>query len=228
MACIEATGGCGCDLSGSNCIAVSGAGTGASPWVVSPIISPDAANGLECRGNGLWASKGPIPGEVRMWAGSVAPAGFALCNGAAYSRVTYAATFAVCGTTYGPGDGVSTFNVPNFVGRFPAMPDGSAEFPALGSMLGSKTHTLIVSEIPSHDHGGATGIESAAHAHDIIPSGTSGSAGLVDSTTASSSGVSPTGPELSNHTHPVTAQGGGAAHSILPPDLCINFIIAMG
>ena len=53
------------------------------------------------------------PGIISAYAGSTAPGGFLLCDGTAVSRTTYAALFAVTGTTYGAGDGSTTFNVPD-------------------------------------------------------------------------------------------------------------------
>lgn len=55
---------------------------------------------------------GPPIGAVTQYAGPVAPAGWLICNGAAISRATYAALFAVTGTTYGAGNGTTTFNLP--------------------------------------------------------------------------------------------------------------------
>lgn len=54
-----------------------------------------------------------LTGMVQMWTTATAPSGYLLCNGAAISRTTFAALFAVIGTTYGSGDGSTTFNVPN-------------------------------------------------------------------------------------------------------------------
>lgn len=59
-----------------------------------------------------------VVGAVVAFAGSTSPAGWLLCDGSAVSRTTYAALFAVIGTTYGSGDGSSTFNVPNLTDRF--------------------------------------------------------------------------------------------------------------
>jgi microcystin-dependent protein len=62
----------------------------------------------------------PAPiGTVQMFAGATVPAGYLLCNGAAVSRTTYAALFAVIGTTYGAGNGTTTFTLPDFGSRFP-------------------------------------------------------------------------------------------------------------
>jgi microcystin-dependent protein len=58
-------------------------------------------------------------GVVSPYAGSSAPTGWLLCNGAAVSRATYAALFAVCSTTFGIGDGSTTFNLPNLQNRIP-------------------------------------------------------------------------------------------------------------
>ncbi len=61
---------------------------------------------------------GPPAGFVEAYAGSTAPAGWLKCNGAAVSRTTYANLFAAIGTTYGAGDGSTTFNVPDLRGEF--------------------------------------------------------------------------------------------------------------
>lgn len=61
---------------------------------------------------------GPEPGTVAHFAGSTAPAGWLKCNGAAVSRTAYAALFAAIGTTYGVGDGATTFNLPELRGEF--------------------------------------------------------------------------------------------------------------
>jgi microcystin-dependent protein len=59
---------------------------------------------------------GLTPGFIAQFAGSTAPAGWLICDGSAVSRTTYAKLFAVIGTTYGEGDGNTTFNIPNFAG----------------------------------------------------------------------------------------------------------------
>lgn len=59
-----------------------------------------------------------LVGQVIFTAGSAVPSGFLKCNGAAVSRITYAALFTVCGTIYGAGDGSTTFNLPDLRGEF--------------------------------------------------------------------------------------------------------------
>jgi len=58
-------------------------------------------------------------GSIQMFAGTTAPNGWAICDGTAISRTTYATLFAVCSTSFGVGDGSTTFNIPNFQGVFP-------------------------------------------------------------------------------------------------------------
>lgn len=63
-------------------------------------------------------SKSSITGEVKAYAGSSAPEGYLLCQGQAVSRTTYASLYDVLGTSYGQGDGVTTFNLPDYRGTF--------------------------------------------------------------------------------------------------------------
>lgn len=79
-------------------------------------------------------------GTIVQWAASVAPANWLICDGSAVSRSQYQSLFSVIGTTYGSGDGSTTFNLPNFKGRIPVGRDAlQAEFDALGETGGSKT-----------------------------------------------------------------------------------------
>lgn len=71
-------------------------------------------NGVESRIKALenTSSQSFLTGEVKMWPSNTIPNGFLLCDGSAISRTTYATLFAVVGTTYGVGDGSTTFNLP--------------------------------------------------------------------------------------------------------------------
>lgn len=65
------------------------------------------------------SGRGAVAGDIKMHGASTAPTGWLKCNGAAVSRTTYADLFAAIGTTWGTGDGSTTFNVPDFRGEFP-------------------------------------------------------------------------------------------------------------
>lgn len=92
----------------------------------------------------------PLPvGLVQMHAGSLTPSGWLRCDGASYSRTTYASLFAVVGTTFGSGDGSTTFNVPDLRLRFVVGVNGSNP---LGTTGGSSQVTLTTDQLPSHSH----------------------------------------------------------------------------
>jgi prepilin-type N-terminal cleavage/methylation domain-containing protein len=85
---------------------------------------------------------------------STVPSGYLLEDGSAVSRTTYSDLFAAIGTTYGVGDGSTTFNLPNSKGRVAVNKNSSdAEFATIGQKYGEKAHTLTVAEIPPHQHG---------------------------------------------------------------------------
>jgi len=101
-------------------------------------------------------SNAGIPtGTVSAFAGNTAPTGYVLCDGSAVNRTTQAALFAVIGTTYGVGDGSTTFNLPDLRGRVVAGMGGSllSGTDALADTGGASTHTLTENEMPSHSHG---------------------------------------------------------------------------
>lgn len=81
------------------------------------------------------------------------PQGYLLEDGSAVSRTTYAGLFSVIGTTFGAGDGSTTFNLPDSRGDVTVAKSGDTEFDTLGETGGEKYHTLTLTELPAHDHG---------------------------------------------------------------------------
>lgn len=88
-------------------------------------------------------------GKYEFFSAEVDETGRLLCDGRAVSRTTYATLFAVIGETYGPGDSVSTFNLPDFRDRFPV---GVSATKLIGVTGGNATHTLSTDELPEHAH----------------------------------------------------------------------------
>lgn len=165
------------------------------------------------------ASLSPV-GSISMYAGATAPDGWLLCDASAVSRTTYAALFAVLSTTYGVGDGSTTFNLPDMRGRIPVgvgtgtggassgtgLPSGGSALTAISraSWKGAETHVLTIAEMPAHDHTGS------------YPDGTGGATTKVlGSSSGSASTVSAT----------AVTQGGGTAHNNIQPVMGLNFII---
>jgi hypothetical protein len=126
-------------------------------------------------------SGGVIPAGAVMWFCSTrAPEGYLLCDGSQVSRVQYSQLFRAIGTVYGEGDGVSTFNLPNLVGRFvrgwgPVSPlDPTREFGSLqGDGVGDHTHGLqpITHTHTITDPGHLHGVTDPGHIHEIIDFG---------------------------------------------------------
>jgi len=115
----------------------------------------------------------PVPevltGVILDFAAAYTPAGYLPCDGAAVSRTTYADLFAVLGTTWGAGDGVSTFNVPDLRSR---ARYGDGQGPGLsmrvvGQQLGAENVTLAVGQLPAHNHG----VNDPGHVHTITDPG---------------------------------------------------------
>lgn len=170
-------------------------------------------------------------GEIKPFAGSTIPTGWLLCDGSAVSRTTYSELFTVIGTTYGTGDGSTTFNLPDLRDRFMV---GAGDTYNLNSKGGASTVTLDTTMIPAHTHGSKTlsgyfGMrkwgagDSVVYASGIV----SHSSPSYSASTASGSSTNPNKVDqiTVTATHEHNSVGGGEAHNNLPPYIGINFII---
>jgi microcystin-dependent protein len=146
-------------------------------------------------------------GMVTMTAANTAPLGWMICNGSAVSRTTYADLFTAIGTTYGTGDGTTTFNLPDLRGRVATGSDSSqTEFDFLGETGGTKQVTLTAAQsgLPAHGHAGSTGSagnDDTDHSH-------SATTGTVSSDHSHASGIRNAAEEASSK---LLAGGSGTA-----------------
>jgi microcystin-dependent protein len=175
-------------------------------------------------------------GSIVMFSAQTPPAGWLLCTGQAVSRTTFAALFAVIGTTYGAGNGTTTFTLPNLLNRYPRMDSVTANLAGSG---GATSHTH---PIASHSHN-VDGGTPAAVAHVTILSQASPnvfmdrtvgvpnwSANIQGEVTpvASSAGTENTGAVVTGKTDtatPALAATGSNGTDNIPPYLNLNFII---
>ena len=168
-------------------------------------------------------------GVVLPFAGGSIPAGWLLCTGTAVSRTTYAHLFAVIGTTYGVGDGSTTFNIPNMQGRVPAgVNTADSDFVSLNTTGGAKTVTLTSSEMPSHTHTQNSHIHYiSAPVYGGLVGNTTGTFGTrMDRSNIGISTVDGTSWYATSTTAVNQSTGGGGAHSNLQPYISLYYIIA--
>ena len=164
------------------------------------------------------------PGFIIQYAASSAPSGWLLCDGSAVSRTTYSALFAIISTSYGSGNGSTTFNVPDLRGRVPVgFGQGSGlTNRSIANTGGAETHTLTTSEMPSHSHS----VYDPGHSH-AMPGNylrwaggdrTAGGGGDFGGKFGDYTGSSGTGISLYN-------AGGGGSHNNMQPFVVVNFVI---
>ncbi len=183
--------------------------------------------------NGVFVGSNLV-GEIRLWSVSSIPILWFECNGAAISRTTYSALFSVIGTTYGVGDGSTTFNLPDFRGRSPlgvgqgstAEGGGPGTNRALADKGGAESHTLTAAESPAHTHRtfSSANRNSNALSGDEWVTKDGVSDGFGDNENYIMGGSASVSPTLA----PTDSFGGGAAHNNMHPFLNIKFIIFAG
>lgn len=158
----------------------------------------------------------PYVGEIRMFAGNFAPAGWMFCEGQLLPISEYETLFNLIGTTYG-GDGQSTFALPDLRGRVPLHFGNGFTLAETG---GVEEVTLTVSQIPAHSH---PALCTNTQANATVPTGQVLAAGSVTSTQPYGTDA-PTSP-LNGQT--VTSTGGSQPHNNFQPYLCVDFIISL-
>jgi len=176
----------------------------------------------------------PYLSEIRIMAFNFAPKGWAMCNGQTLPINQNQAIFALLGTTYG-GNGQTTFQLPNLQGRVPVhQGSGGGTTVVLGQSAGETTHTLIVSEMPSHSHSLNADAATAAGSNTNTPA-TAGTKVLGQS--AGTGGTPPTpftinlystaNPNGTLNPNCLTPNGGSQPHENEQPYLVLNFCIAL-
>ena len=187
----------------------------------------------------------PEVGDIKMNVSPIERNGWILCNGQQLNRSEYADLFAMIGTTFGNGDGLNTFSVPNADGRVLGNVGGGR---GNGEFVGSETVSLSVENLPAHTHSGTT-VAEGNHSHVVNDPGHTHTQTTINDDfnnsgenppgfTADSAGVrtwnninsSTTGISLQwngTHTHAFTTDGGaglnGSAFSVMQPTLFLGY-----
>jgi microcystin-dependent protein len=156
----------------------------------------------------------PYVGEIRMFAGNFAPAGWMFCEGQLLPISENETLFQLIGTTYG-GDGESTFALPDLRGRIPVHQGNGFILAETG---GAEEITLTVSQIP-------------AHSHPFLASGnnatTTNAAGNVPATTPNYTPYIAATANTALNPQSISATGGSQPHTNFQPYLCVDFIISL-
>jgi microcystin-dependent protein len=238
----------------ANPLPIAQGGTGATTLTAHAVLLGEGASAIAATGPGssgqVLTSNGgnadpsfqtlpqSVPtGVIVSFGGSSAPSGYLACDGSAVSRTTFVALFGVVGTTYGAGDGSTTFNVPDLRGRVPAGFDSgnatgrlTANTPqgvsasSLGNAGGEQSHSLTTAELAVHNHG----ITDPGHSHTIDngndnfasqnnggggSSVNNGNFGAFHTTDKATSGIS------------INNAGSGNVHNNMQPTLVVTYII---
>ena len=155
----------------------------------------------------------PYVGEIRIFAGNFAPAGWMFCDGSILDISQNDTLFNLIGTTYG-GDGVSTFALPDLRGRIPLHAGNGFTLAETG---GAESVTLTQAQIPSHNH--------AMLASNDIGLMTSPQNNLTGQNAAKIYRIG--SPTVQLNPASISAAGGSQPHNNFQPYLCVDFIISL-
>lgn len=174
--------------------------------------------------NTQWVPVGSKVGDILFWGGTEAnaPSGFAICDGTAISRTDFALLFDVIGTTFGIGNGSTTFNLPDLqtANRFPRAATNDV---GVGDTGGAATVTLTTANLAAHSHG----VTDGGHTHTAERGSTAGGNAALEGADTSIGfesgfiGSSTTGITIDN-------EGSGSAHANEPQFIDFHYIISTG
>tara|TARA_R100000995_G_scaffold40201_1_gene18658 strand:- start:2114 stop:2680 length:567 start_codon:yes stop_codon:yes gene_type:complete len=174
-------------------------------------------------GANLTGIEGIPTATIVPWSASSVPTGFLECNGAAVSRSTYSALFAIIGTTYGAGDGSSTFLLPDIQDNVPlgksgtkalASTGGANTVASTGNVGGSTANaTLSTAQLASH-----------SHTYKLNPANSPGLSAADKNRPDGNASTTNTG-SGTGHSHNMSATFSGDATSVLQPYIAVIYII---
>jgi len=177
-------------------------------------------------GSDLTGIEGIPTATIVPWSTASVPTGFLECNGAAVSRSTYSALFAAVGTTYGAGDGSSTFLVPDLQNKVPVSKSNNK---ALASTGGADTVAAAGSVGGSTANSSLTVAQLAAHQHDVLLGNYDGnSSGYPYKNSGGGATTIQTYYQTGSggaHSHNMSANFSGSATSVLQPYLTVIYVI---
>jgi microcystin-dependent protein len=225
---------------------------GTNPIPVGSMIAGSVYSAVYYNSGNSWRVKDfyvnafniPLGGCMDFFCPAVPNSNFVFPIGQAISRTTYAALFGLVGTTYGVGDGSTTFNVPDLTGRVTAMKEAAASrltssyfggnSTVLGAVGGLESHTLTTAELPAHSHANTLADPQHTHAgNSLMEQGTGSYLGNVSTGVAPGSnngtpfsanpgitiGSASTGISITN-----ANAGSGNPHAIVQPTIICNKI----
>lgn len=159
----------------------------------------------------------PFIGEITLFAGNFAPAGWAFCDGSLINIAENEALFSLIGTTYG-GDGQFTFALPDLRGRLPIhQGNHQGNFFGVGQTGGVETVTLSPAQLPAHSHLLTAAAVSANQSNPANQTLSQPGFNLYSQSAANTN--------LNNAT--LQSSGGNQPHENMQPYLCVSFIISL-